>query len=94
MMFYLLMNHRLLVGTMTAITGEWMASLTLMMMLMMMMMIYYSILTISRLPDDVLFVDEPQIARWDCDSNNWRMDGFTDFDDDVDDDDDDFITLF
>ena len=32
-----------------------------------------------RLPDDVLFVDEPQIARWDYDNNNWRMDGFSDF---------------
>lgn len=37
-----------------------------------------------RLPDDVLFVDEPQIARWDYDNNNWRMDGFTDFNYDED----------
>ena len=35
--------------------------------------------TFFRLPDDVLFVDEPQIARWDYDNNNWRLDGFSDF---------------
>ena len=40
---------------------------------------YSNFLSNSRLPDDVLFVDEPQIARWDYDNNNWRMDGFTDF---------------
>ena len=51
-------------------------------------------MSVYRTIGPLVFVDEPQIARWDYDSNNWRMDGFTDFDDDVDDDDDDFITLF
>ncbi|KAH3877276.1 dynein axonemal intermediate chain 7-like isoform X2 [Dreissena polymorpha] len=32
-----------------------------------------------RLPEDCLFTEEPQIARWDEKKKHWRQDGFTDF---------------
>ncbi|KAL5006456.1 hypothetical protein ScPMuIL_015262 [Solemya velum] len=32
-----------------------------------------------RLPETVLFTEEPQMARWDHENNYWRLDGFSDF---------------
>ncbi|KAL4224695.1 Protein casc1 [Mactra antiquata] len=32
-----------------------------------------------KLPEDCLFTEEPQIARWDEAKKHWRQDGFTDF---------------
>ena len=31
------------------------------------------------LPQGVLFLEEPQIARWDATKNYWRTDGFANF---------------
>jgi len=31
-----------------------------------------------RLPENVYFCEEPQIARWDYKTNNWRTDCFMD----------------
>lgn len=32
-----------------------------------------------RLPEDCLFTEEPQIARWDDKKKHWKQDGFSDF---------------
>ena len=32
-----------------------------------------------RLPEDCMYTEEPQIARWDYKKKSWRMDGFSDF---------------
>lgn len=37
------------------------------------------LLCFLRLPETVLFTEEPQMARWDHENNYWRLDGFSDF---------------
>jgi hypothetical protein len=32
---------------------------------------------LHRLPEDVCFLEEPQVVRWDEHSKEWKTDGFT-----------------
>lgn len=32
----------------------------------------------TRLPGDVMYFEQPQLAQWDLAKNNWRLDTFTD----------------
>ena len=40
-------------------------------------MLYRSV-RLYRLPSDVCFFEEPQIVRWDYETNQWKTDGFLD----------------
>jgi len=33
---------------------------------------------VVRLPSDVCFCEQPEIVRWDYETNEWRKDGFID----------------
>lgn len=37
------------------------------------------VLNCCSLPADVLFLEEPQVARWDVNKQYWRTDGFSNF---------------
>ena len=40
--------------------------------------VQFKIFVFYRLPEDVLFCEEPLVARWDHKKKQWRQDGFTD----------------
>ena len=45
-----------------------------------MSMMCAGVLDCCSLPADVMFLEEPQVARWDVNKQYWRTDGFSNFD--------------